>query len=118
LRFGDLRRIAMLLGRCANALAHLKQAERAAQVLACALALYEETGARIPWTARENEETLALLRAQLVRRRSRCLQSPLERLCPAAVRSRPGSKRAANVRKSISLDHADSNREEPEKPNE
>jgi predicted ATPase len=65
LRFGDLRRIAMLLGRCANALAHLKQAERSAQVLARALAIYEETGASIPWTAREDEETLALLRDQL-----------------------------------------------------
>jgi predicted ATPase len=65
LRFGDLRRIAMLLGRCANALAHLQQAERSAQVLARSLAIYEETGASIPWTARENEETLALVRAQL-----------------------------------------------------
>jgi predicted ATPase len=65
LRFGDLRRIAMLLGRCANALAHLERAERSAQVLARSLAIYEETGASIPWTARENEETLTLVRAQL-----------------------------------------------------
>jgi predicted ATPase len=65
LRFGDLRRIAMLLGRCAYALAQLQRAESSAQVLARSLAIYEETGASIPWTALENEETLALVRAQL-----------------------------------------------------
>jgi predicted ATPase/DNA-binding SARP family transcriptional activator len=62
---GELRRVAILLGRFAHALARLSRAEEATCLLARSLALFEEIGSSVPWTAPENEETLAAIRARL-----------------------------------------------------
>jgi predicted ATPase/class 3 adenylate cyclase len=64
-RLGDLRRVAVILGRLAYPLAQLQRPEAATQLLARSLGLFEETGASVPWTAVENEETLAVIRTQL-----------------------------------------------------
>jgi predicted ATPase len=65
LRLGELRRVALLLGRFAYALARMGDAERATKLLARSLALFEEIGSSIPWTAAENEATLHALHASL-----------------------------------------------------
>jgi hypothetical protein len=65
LRLGELRRVALLLGRFAYALARMGDAERATKLLARSLVLFEEIGSSIPWTAPENEATLHALHASL-----------------------------------------------------
>jgi predicted ATPase len=66
LRVGNLRRIAMLLGRCGYALARLGRESEATQVLSRSQAIYDETGISIvPWTVREIEHTIDLIRTKL-----------------------------------------------------
>jgi hypothetical protein len=61
-----LRRIAMLLGRCGHALAHLERATEATQVLARSQAIYDETGMSIvPWTVPDVEHTIEVIREKL-----------------------------------------------------
>jgi len=64
-RLGELSRVAVMLGRCAHALARLGDAKRATQLLARSLALFDEIGSRIPWTDPENEQTLTAIRKEL-----------------------------------------------------
>jgi len=62
---GDVWRVAVAVGRFARPLAALGQAAVAARVLACGQALCDELGAVEPWVVTMNEETLAMIRAQL-----------------------------------------------------
>jgi predicted ATPase len=64
-RLGELYRVALMLGRCAHALARLGESEKATQLLARSLALFEEIGSTVPWTDPENEETLAAIHESL-----------------------------------------------------
>jgi predicted ATPase len=64
-RLGELYRVALMLGRCAHALARLGESEKATQLLARSLVLFEEIGSKVSWTDPENEETLAAIHASL-----------------------------------------------------
>jgi hypothetical protein len=62
---GDLLGIATNLCRFARALAFAGRAATAARLLSCFEALSEEIGGTEVWVTRDNEETLAAIRAQL-----------------------------------------------------
>jgi hypothetical protein len=62
---GDLRGTGENLCRSAHALAAVGRAETAAQLLGGSEAVFEGIGAKPPWLARVNDETLAAIREQL-----------------------------------------------------
>ncbi len=65
-RRGDVRDVAVNLGRLANVLAMAGRAEQAAQLLVSSSALFEQLGVKDAWwIADRNEKTRALLREQL-----------------------------------------------------
>jgi predicted ATPase/class 3 adenylate cyclase len=65
LNLGDPLEIALILRKCAYALALEGRAATAAHIFSRALALLEEIGARPGWIAELNEKTLSAIRAQL-----------------------------------------------------